>query len=64
MLCLTRKVSESVVIDVPPSTTRRRINVMVVKTGQRKTELGFTADADVSIAREEVCKPLEEWEQQ
>lgn len=64
MLVLSRKPSESIFLDVPPSPLPRRIQVCVVRLGPNTAKIGFTADKDVNIAREEVCKPREEWELQ
>ena len=64
MLVLTRRSSESVVLEVPPSPQPRRIEVFVVSLGDSKAEIGFEADKDVNIARCELCRAREEWEAQ
>ncbi len=54
MLCMSRRKSESVVITVPPSPVPREIRVMVIDAAPGKPRLGFTADKDVAIDREEI----------
>lgn len=51
MLVLKRQLSEVCVITVPPSTSPREIRVMVVEGAAK---LGFTADRDVLVMREEL----------
>lgn len=54
MLVLNRKEGESIVVTVPPSVVPRRVRVTAVDTRQDRVRIGFEADADISIHREEV----------
>jgi carbon storage regulator CsrA len=65
MLVLTRKKSEGIAIKVPPSNVEQTIHVMVVDVRSaedvmsRKVRLGFEAEAEVSIWRDEVWEDIE-----
>jgi carbon storage regulator len=48
MLVLTRKVRDEVIIG-------ETIRVVVLKAGNGRVKLGFTAPEDVTIRREELC---------
>lgn len=54
MLVLSRKISEQVYIDVPPSTQTRRIVVTTVDIDRGKIRLGFEADRDIKVMRPEL----------
>lgn len=62
MLILTRENSESVFIFVPASTQDRLIQVMAVETRYDKVRLGFKADGDVVIHRQEVFEAIQRGE--
>lgn len=54
MLLLGRREQEKAFIDVPPSDTPTRIEVLVVDMQRGKVRLGFTAPRSVAIHREEL----------
>ncbi len=55
MLVLSRKKSQTIVIDVPPSTQTTRVEIMLVEILHlKKVRIGITAPPDVSIVRSEV----------
>lgn len=54
MLILARKRNQSVFIDVPPSSEPRRIEVVCIELKDGRTRLGFVADEDVVIIRDEL----------
>lgn len=54
MLILSRTKHESIVIRVPPSSEVQEIKVMVTELRGNKARLGFTANREVSVFREEV----------
>lgn len=54
MLVLSRKPSETVFVDVPPSTEWTRVAVTNVQQRGDKTRLGFDAPRAVSIVRKEI----------
>jgi len=56
MLVLTRKKGEDIVISVPPSDKPQIIRVKVTKTSTSTTSLGFTANKEVKINREELTE--------
>jgi carbon storage regulator CsrA len=58
-LALTRKVGESVVMDVPPSSVPQKITIFVASFGQwngvvNKVRIGIDAPKSVKILREEL----------
>lgn len=53
MLILTRQWNEKVYIDVPASAEARRIELIVVDISGDKVKVGFKADRDVSILRDD-----------
>ena len=54
MLCLGRKEQEQVILIVPPSDVEQTIEVMVVRITSDNVRLGFQADKEVEIYREEL----------
>lgn len=62
MLILSRKVSESVKIIIPPGLTKETIvNVMVVANARddSSTRIGFDAPKEIKIHREEVWREIQ-----
>lgn len=55
-LVLSRKINERVMIEVPPSTYPQTIEVVVVDIRGDKSRLGFRAEPEIVIDREEVLK--------
>lgn len=62
MLILRRKRDENVFIFVPASKQDRMVQVLTVGVDQDSVRLGFKADDDVIIHREEVFKEIQEQE--
>lgn len=61
MLALTRKISETVVLTIPPSNTETKVIVKVVMADAQKVRLGFEAPREVIIVREELLnRPSEQ----
>lgn len=56
MLCLGRKVNESVILDIPPSTEARQVVVMICGMRHRGTQvrLGIEASKEINIYRHEL----------
>lgn len=54
MLCIGRRVGEEVIITIPPSAEKREIRVMLVESQAHKARLGFVADRDIVIDRDEI----------
>lgn len=57
MLVLSRDVNERVIITIPPSSKPQRVVVTAVATCGSRTRLGFDAERDVEIFREEIAPP-------
>lgn len=62
MLILTRATNDLVYILVPASNQDRLIQVMTVETRYDKVRLGFKADDDVLIHRQEVFEAIQRGE--
>jgi len=58
MLVLTRRVDETVIIDVPASETPTQIRVKVTDIRGDKVRVGFEAPHSIAINREEVYEQL------
>lgn len=56
MLVLRRILGERILIDVPPSSERRLIELMVADLRSKEVRLAFDADRDVAINRSEVIE--------
>jgi carbon storage regulator len=54
MLVLTRQPDEGCVITFPPSATEQRVRVVVVDVRGDRTRLGFEAEREIAIHRDEV----------
>lgn len=56
MLCLGRKIGESVILEIPPSTEHRTVNFVVTGIRHRGTQvrLGIEASKDINIYRHEL----------
>ena len=50
MLCLRRRERQRIIIEI----AGRKILVEVIQIGEQRVQLGFTADKDVQIWREEL----------
>lgn len=59
MLVLSRKLNESVVITVPPSPAAQQIRVTILETRGDKTRMGFRAERDIVIHREEIQRVVD-----
>lgn len=53
MLSLARKVEEDVYIKVPPSRDDQYIAIKVMRVSRNRVQLGFVADDDVTIWRDD-----------
>lgn len=62
MLCFKREKEEGVVIQVPPSTEVRTIRFLVLDVFGNKVRVGFAAQPDIIIHREEVWLAIQEQE--
>lgn len=51
MLVVSRKVNETVICTIPPSTETRTLEVKIVRTTGENVRLGFDAPSDISIVR-------------
>lgn len=63
VLVLSRKIDEQVVIWIPPSTKMRVVRLMVTdlvtfEGRATKCRLGFVADADIIIHRQEIADAI------
>jgi len=57
MLILSRKLGESIIITIPPSTETRNIKLTYVGERGISIRLGFEASKDIIILREELYEP-------
>jgi carbon storage regulator CsrA len=58
MLVLTRKIGEKVIVKVPGMESLIEVQIVNVR-GNGVTKIGFKADPEVRIAREEVYEAME-----
>ncbi len=54
MLVFRRRLLETVVITVPPSTVPQEVRVTVVGSGMKAAKLGIVTAPDVRVDREEI----------
>ena len=59
MLVLSRKLNESIIVDVPPSNQTTRIVIMACKLEPHQVRLGIEAPRSTTVAREELLKPTD-----
>lgn len=59
-LVLGRQKDEGVVIEIPPSETKRRVYVTVGKILRHKVRLLFNGDEDIIFNRDEVQKRIDD----
>ncbi len=59
MLVLSRRLHQSVIITVPPSTVAQRVEVQVVEIDGRAVRLGFNAAPEVAVNRQEIQDELD-----
>jgi len=58
MLVLSRKPDEKIVITVPPSEQPQTIEMRICSVRNDKVRIGFDADRDVTIHRQEVADAI------
>lgn len=59
MLVLSRKLDESIIITVPPSDSVQQIRVTILEARGDKTRMGFRAERDIVIHREEIQRVVD-----
>lgn len=59
MLVLSRKKDEAVIITVPPSAVAQQVKVKVLEFREGKMRIGFAAERDIVIHREEIQRVVD-----
>lgn len=56
MLVLGRKVGQAILLEIPPSTETRHVEIVLRRTMPNSARFGIEAPRDINIAREELVE--------